>query len=67
MVNRQRPKKLARRVEQHLDHRGLRAFVARQVEGPFERVALRAYLDDLDAEFGPVASELVDEYDARWP
>ena len=58
---------LAGRVEDHVGGRGLSGFVARAVEHELERDALAAYLDDLDADFGPVPPELVDEYDALWP
>ena len=58
---------LASRVEDHVAGRGLSGFVARAVEHELERDALAAHLDDLDAEFGPVPAELVDEYDAVWP
>lgn len=58
---------LASRVEEHVSGRGLSGFVSRAVDHELERDALAEYLDGLDAEFGPVAAELVDEYDARWP
>lgn len=58
---------LARRVEEHLDGRGLSAFVARAVDHELEREALAGYLNELDAEFGPVPAELVAEYEAQWP
>ena len=58
---------LASRVEEHVGGRGLSGFVARAVEHELERDALADYLDDLDAEFGAVSHELVDEYDALWP
>ena len=47
--------------------RGLSGFVARAVEHELERDALGEYLDELDAEFGPVPAELIDEFDAAWP
>jgi hypothetical protein len=58
---------LASRVEEHVSDRGLSSFVARAVEHELERDTLSAYLDDLDEEFGPVPSELVEQYDALWP
>ncbi len=58
---------LASRVEDHVGGRGLSGFVARAVDHELERDALARYLDDLDAEFGPVAAELVEAYDALWP
>jgi hypothetical protein len=58
---------LARRVEEHVGGRGLSAFVARAVDHEMERDALARYLDELDAEFGQVPDELIDEYDALWP
>jgi hypothetical protein len=60
-------KDLASRVEGHVSDRGLSAFVARAVDHELERDALAGYLDDLDAEFGPTAPELVAEYDELWP
>lgn len=58
---------LAGRVEEHVGGRGLSGFVARAVEHELERDALASYLDDLDAEFGAVRPELVEEYEALWP
>lgn len=58
---------LAERVEEHVGGRGLSGFVARAVEQELERDALGRYLDDLDSEFGSVASNLVEEYDRLWP
>ena len=58
---------LAGRVEEHVGGRGLSGFVARAVEHELERDALGAYLDDLDAEFGAVSAEQIEEYDALWP
>jgi len=47
--------------------RGLSAFVARAVDHELEREQLNRYLDELDAEFGPVPEGLVELYDAQWP
>ena len=47
--------------------RGLSGFVARAVDHELERDALARYLGDLNAEFGPVAAELVEAYNALWP
>ena len=58
---------LAGRVEEHVGGRGLSGFVARAVEHQLERDALGEYLAELDAEFGPVPGELIDEYDTAWP
>jgi hypothetical protein len=58
---------LAARVEDHVSDRGLSAFVARAVEHELERDALGGYLDELDAEFGGVPDQLVEEYDGLWP
>jgi len=58
---------LASRVEEHVGGRGLSGFVARAIEHELERDALADYLDELDAEFGVVRTELVEEYDALWP
>lgn len=58
---------LARRVEEHIPGRGLSAFVTRAVDHELERDALASYLDELDAEHGPVPPELIDSYDALWP
>ena len=58
---------LAGRVEEHVGGRGLSGFVARAVEHELERDALARYLDDLDAEYGAVNPELVEQYDALWP
>ncbi len=53
---------LAERVEVRVGDRGLSGFVARAVEHELERDLLDEYLNDLDAEFGAVPSEVVDEY-----
>jgi hypothetical protein len=58
---------LANRVEEHVHGRGLSGFVSRAVDHELEREALATYLDELDSEFGPVASELIDDYDSLWP
>jgi len=58
---------LASRVEEHVGGRGLSGFVARAVDHELERDALASYLDDLDAEYGAVSPDLVEEYDALWP
>lgn len=58
---------LAERVEEHVGGRGLSGFVARAVEHELERGSLDRYLDDLDAEFGTVPAELVEEFERLWP
>jgi metal-responsive CopG/Arc/MetJ family transcriptional regulator len=58
---------LAERVEEHVGGRGLSGFVARAVEHELERDSLSQYLDDLDAEFGAVPTEMVEEFDRLWP
>ncbi|MDA8392129.1 MAG: CopG family transcriptional regulator [Actinomycetota bacterium] len=58
---------LANRVEEHVGGRGLSGFVARAVDHELEGDALGEYLDDLDAEFGPVRSDLVVGFDSLWP
>lgn len=58
---------LAARVEEHVGNRGLSGFVAKAVEHELERAALSGYLDELDNEFGPVPSELLEQYDELWP
>ena len=58
---------LAERVEEHVGGRGLSGFVARAVEHELERDSLDRYLDDLDAEFGTVPAELVEEFERLWP
>ncbi len=58
---------LAARVEDRVGDRGLSGFVARAVEHELERDLLDDYLTDLDAEFGSVPSETIDEYANQWP
>jgi metal-responsive CopG/Arc/MetJ family transcriptional regulator len=58
---------LAARVEEHVSDRGLSGFVAKAVEHELERDALAVYLEDLDAEFGAVPVDLVEQYDELWP
>ena len=60
-------KDLAERLEEHVGGRGLSGFVARAVEHELERDSLSQYLDDLDAEFGAVPTEMVEEFDRLWP
>ena len=60
-------KDLAERVDEHVGGRGLSGFVARAVEHELERDSLSQYLDDLDAEFGAVPAEMVEEFDRLWP
>ena len=58
---------LAKRVESRVGDRGLSGFVARAVEHELERDVLDEYLDELDAEFGPVPVELIEHFDDQWP
>ena len=58
---------LAARVESRVGDRGLSGFVARAVEHELERDLLDEYLDELDAEFGPVPAGLVERADDLWP
>ncbi|HRE03544.1 MAG TPA: hypothetical protein PLV68_19765 [Ilumatobacteraceae bacterium] len=57
---------LAARVESRVGDRGLSGFVARAVEHELERDLLGDYLDELDAEFGPVAKDLIEAVDDLW-
>jgi len=58
---------LAARVEKHVGTRGLSGFVAQAVEHELEREALNDYLDELDAAYGPMPAEVVEQYDDAWP
>jgi hypothetical protein len=58
---------LAARVESHVGDRGLSPFVARAVEHELERDLLDEYLDELDAEFGPLPEGLAEQLDELWP
>jgi len=58
---------LAARVESHVGDRGLGGFVARAVQRELERDLLDEYLDELDAEFGPVPDGLIERYGELWP
>ncbi len=58
---------LASRVERRVGDRGLSGFVARAVEHELERDLLDEYLIELDAEFGAVPPELVEDFDELWP
>jgi hypothetical protein len=60
-------KELAERVEGRVGDRGLSGFVARAVEHELERDLLDEYLNDLDAEFGAVPAETIDDYADQWP
>ena len=56
---------VALRVERHVGDRGLSGFVARAVE--LERDLLDDYLNELNAEFGPIPEGLVEAIDDVWP
>ncbi|MFN0089496.1 MAG: CopG family transcriptional regulator [Acidimicrobiales bacterium] len=58
---------LAARVESHVGDRGLSGFVARAVAHELERDLLDEYLDELDAELGPIPEGLVESVDELWP
>ena len=58
---------LASRVESHVGHRGLSGFVARAVEHELERDLLNEYLDERDAECGPIPEGLIESVDDLWP
>ena len=58
---------LASRVESHVGDRGLSSFVARAVEHELERDLLHDYLVELDDEFGPLPTGLVEHIDDLWP
>lgn len=58
---------LADRVESHVGDRGLSRFVAQAVEHELERDLLDEYLNELDAEFGPLPEGLVERVDDLWP
>lgn len=58
---------LASRVESHVGDRGLSSFVARAVEHELERDLLDDYLVELDDEFGPLPTGLVEHIDDLWP
>jgi len=58
---------LAVRVEEHVSDRGLSGFVAKAVEHELERDALGVYLEDLDAEFGAIPRDIIEQYDELWP
>ena len=58
---------LAERVESHVGDRGLSGFIARAVAHELERDLLDEYLEDLDAEFGPLPEGLVDQVEEVWP
>jgi len=58
---------LASRVESHVGDRGLSSFVARAVEHELERDLLHDYLVELDDEFGPLPTGLVELIDDLWP
>jgi hypothetical protein len=61
------PAPLVKAVRKHVGPRGLSGFAARAFQQQLEREQLRAYLDELDAELGPVPKEIMDEVRAAWP
>ena len=58
---------LAARVEEHVGEGNLSGFVATAIERELERRSLRRYLDEMDEKYGPVAPELIEEFDKLWP
>jgi hypothetical protein len=60
------PRALATALRRHLGKRGVSSFAARALQHELEREKLTRYLDELDAEHGPVPEHLLDEARRAW-
>jgi len=61
------PRKLASAARRRAGRRGLSSFVTRAVARELEREALGEFLDELDAELGPVPDAEMKRARRAWP
>ena len=61
------PRKLASAARRRAGRRGLSSFVSRAVARELEREALGEFLDELDAELGPVPDAELKRARRAWP
>ena len=60
------PKELERSMRRRVGTRGLSSFAARAIRHELEWAQLGDYLAELENDFGPVPSELLDEARKAW-
>jgi hypothetical protein len=60
------PLQLAKTVRKRVGARGLSGFVARAMQHELEREQLGAFLDELDAELGPVSKATMNQARRVW-
>ena len=60
------PIQLAKTVRKRVGARGLSGFVARAMQHELEREQLGAFLDELDAELGPVSEATMKQARRAW-
>jgi Arc/MetJ-type ribon-helix-helix transcriptional regulator len=60
------PAALLERIKGRVGSRGLSSYVAQALEAQERRDALRAWLDEQDAIYGPVPDEVLEEVRQRW-
>jgi hypothetical protein len=60
------PLQLAKTVRKRVGARGLSGFVARAMQHELEREQLGAFLDELDAELGPVSKATMNQARRAW-
>ena len=60
------PTPLLDRIKGRVGSRGLSSYVAQALEAQERREALRAWLEEQDAIYGPVPDEVLEEVRQRW-
>ncbi len=60
------PAGLLERIRSRVGSRELSSYIAHALEAEERRAALRAWLTDQEAEYGPVPSELMEEVRREW-
>lgn len=60
------PAGLLERIRRRVGTRGLSGYVAQALEEDERRVALRAWLADQEAEYGPVPAEVLEKVRHEW-
>ena len=60
------PRELAQSMRRRAGARGVSSFAARAIRHELEREQLGEYLAELEAEFGPVPDELMNEARRAW-
>lgn len=60
------PAGLLERIRGRVGARGLSGYVAEALEDEERRAALRAWLTNQEAEFGPIPADVLEEVRAEW-